>query len=193
MVSLLSLRSSAQAPAHTTPLRRRVPPDRPIDVPGPGRCLPAGCRRLALLGRVVTQRVHLREARGEVLEIRISKCSSGGNGSGKAGGGQSVGQTRNDPGAKKYPGPISRLGLWCRGADLNRRHTDFQSVALPTELPRLDNPSSQTNRTTSTTVSDDMSPIFDSTPVISPALPQHQVDGLGQTSLFGDLIAKWGR
>jgi len=38
-----------------------------------------------------------------------------------------------------------------------------------------------------------MSPIFDSTPVISPALPQHQVDGLGQTSLFGDLIAKWGR
>ncbi len=26
--------------------------------------------------------------------------------------------------------------LWCRGAELNRRHTDFQSVALPTELPR---------------------------------------------------------
>ena len=25
---------------------------------------------------------------------------------------------------------------WCRGAELNRRHTDFQSVALPTELPR---------------------------------------------------------
>jgi hypothetical protein len=28
------------------------------------------------------------------------------------------------------------LILWCRGAELNRRHTDFQSVALPTELPR---------------------------------------------------------
>ena len=26
--------------------------------------------------------------------------------------------------------------VWCRGAELNRRHTDFQSVALPTELPR---------------------------------------------------------
>ena len=24
---------------------------------------------------------------------------------------------------------------WCEGAELNRRHTDFQSVALPTELP----------------------------------------------------------
>jgi hypothetical protein len=24
---------------------------------------------------------------------------------------------------------------WCPGTDLNRRHTDFQSVALPTELP----------------------------------------------------------
>ena len=25
---------------------------------------------------------------------------------------------------------------WCRGADSNRRHMDFQSIALPTELPR---------------------------------------------------------
>src|SRR5438876_6568751 len=24
---------------------------------------------------------------------------------------------------------------WCPGTELNRRHTDFQSVALPTELP----------------------------------------------------------
>ena len=24
---------------------------------------------------------------------------------------------------------------WCPGADLNHRHTDFQSAALPTELP----------------------------------------------------------
>jgi hypothetical protein len=24
---------------------------------------------------------------------------------------------------------------WCPGADLNHRHADFQSAALPTELP----------------------------------------------------------
>ena len=27
------------------------------------------------------------------------------------------------------------FGRWCPGAELNHRHTDFQSVALPTELP----------------------------------------------------------
>ena len=26
--------------------------------------------------------------------------------------------------------------LWCLGAELNHRHVDFQSTALPTELPR---------------------------------------------------------
>ena len=26
-------------------------------------------------------------------------------------------------------------GRWCPGADLNHRHADFQSTALPTELP----------------------------------------------------------
>ena len=31
-------------------------------------------------------------------------------------------------------GPKS-LKLWCPGADLNHRHADFQSAALPTELP----------------------------------------------------------
>src|SRR5436305_4768366 len=38
--------------------------------------------------------------------------------------------------------PTSRGGAapaqdlrWCPGAELNHRHTDFQSVALPTELP----------------------------------------------------------
>ena len=30
---------------------------------------------------------------------------------------------------------ISNKKEWCPGAELNRRHTDFQSVALPTELP----------------------------------------------------------
>jgi hypothetical protein len=25
---------------------------------------------------------------------------------------------------------------WCLGTDSNRRHADFQSAALPTELPR---------------------------------------------------------
>ncbi|GEM_PF-3249460 len=29
------------------------------------------------------------------------------------------------------------LMIWCLGADLNHRHADFQSAALPTELPRL--------------------------------------------------------
>src|SRR5215218_10358983 len=30
---------------------------------------------------------------------------------------------------------INMLKEWCPGAELNHRHTDFQSVALPTELP----------------------------------------------------------
>src|SRR5215467_8844598 len=30
---------------------------------------------------------------------------------------------------------LADLGRWCPGAELNHRHTDFQSVALPTELP----------------------------------------------------------
>ena len=33
--------------------------------------------------------------------------------------------------------------MWCRGTGLNRRHGDFQSPALPTELPRLDEESSK--------------------------------------------------
>src|SRR5204862_3894797 len=28
------------------------------------------------------------------------------------------------------------VGRWCLGADSNHRHADFQSAALPTELPR---------------------------------------------------------
>lgn len=31
--------------------------------------------------------------------------------------------------------------IQCRGADSNRRHQDFQSCALPTELPRRKNSS----------------------------------------------------
>ena len=27
--------------------------------------------------------------------------------------------------------------IWCLGAESNHRHADFQSAALPTELPRL--------------------------------------------------------
>src|SRR5438045_9120412 len=30
------------------------------------------------------------------------------------------------------------VNWWCLGAELNHRHTDFQSVALPTELPEHD-------------------------------------------------------
>ena len=36
-----------------------------------------------------------------------------------------------------YPGS-HRQKEWCRRAELNRRHADFQSAALPTELPRHD-------------------------------------------------------
>ena len=33
--------------------------------------------------------------------------------------------------------PLTDRSTWCRGAELNRRHKDFQSSALPSELPRL--------------------------------------------------------
>ena len=33
--------------------------------------------------------------------------------------------------------PLIVEGLWCPGTELNRRHRDFQSRALPTELPGL--------------------------------------------------------
>jgi hypothetical protein len=36
---------------------------------------------------------------------------------------------------RDLPTGRSRLN-WCRGAGSNRRHYDFQSYALPTELPR---------------------------------------------------------
>ena len=34
--------------------------------------------------------------------------------------------------------PLSHtsINIWCRGAESNHRHRDFQSLALPTELPR---------------------------------------------------------
>lgn len=31
---------------------------------------------------------------------------------------------------------IVLLCVWCQGPESNRRHTDFQSAALPSELPR---------------------------------------------------------
>lgn len=46
-------------------------------------------------------------------------------------------KNQNDPGAKSVRGRVCRSSGWCRGADLNCRHTDFQSVALPTELRYL--------------------------------------------------------
>ena len=37
---------------------------------------------------------------------------------------------------RKIPQKATRRAKgWCPGAELNHRHTDFQSVALPTELP----------------------------------------------------------
>ena len=35
----------------------------------------------------------------------------------------------------KYANHINMIS-WCRGAESNHRHRDFQSLALPTELPR---------------------------------------------------------
>ena len=32
---------------------------------------------------------------------------------------------------------MNRLFYWCRGTELNCRRRDFQSLALPPELPRL--------------------------------------------------------
>ena len=31
---------------------------------------------------------------------------------------------------------MSYARIWCLGSELNQRHADFQSAALPTELPR---------------------------------------------------------
>ena len=36
-----------------------------------------------------------------------------------------------------YPNNKTNHGKWCPGAELNHRHEDFQSSALPTELPGL--------------------------------------------------------
>ena len=35
------------------------------------------------------------------------------------------------------PVELHQRDIWCRGAGSNHRHRDFQSLALPTELPRL--------------------------------------------------------
>ena len=50
---------------------------------------------------------------------------------------------REAEGLKKKKGftvkSVNPLYYWCRGTELNCRHGDFQSPALPTELPRLRN------------------------------------------------------
>ncbi len=38
----------------------------------------------------------------------------------------------------KKPPFCTEVSCWCQGAELNRRHCDFQSHALPTELPWRD-------------------------------------------------------
>ena len=38
--------------------------------------------------------------------------------------------------AALYQMSYSRIKKWCLRVDLNHRHRDFQSLALPTELPR---------------------------------------------------------
>ena len=41
------------------------------------------------------------------------------------------------PAHNKNPYCVDRRGFWCPEAESNRRHTDFQSVALPSELSGL--------------------------------------------------------
>ena len=47
------------------------------------------------------------------------------------------GRRRAETGTQRRAAPSSPLRPGCRGAELNRRHKDFQSSALPSELPRL--------------------------------------------------------
>ena len=44
-------------------------------------------------------------------------------------------QTNGNPGIEKPRFPGASSNSWWPKAELNRRHTDFQSVALPAELP----------------------------------------------------------
>ncbi len=45
---------------------------------------------------------------------------------------------KNADKSKKNPAIINTLqDLWWLGTESNRRHADFQSAALPTELPSL--------------------------------------------------------
>ena len=37
---------------------------------------------------------------------------------------------------RKYARPLEKSAIWCRGPESNWGHEDFQSTALPTELPR---------------------------------------------------------
>ena len=52
-----------------------------------------------------------------------------------------IDQNEERPGIKKSPHPDKDARIfmlcWCPGAESNHRHADFQSAALPTELPRL--------------------------------------------------------
>ena len=58
------------------------------------------------------------------------------------------GGERKDEETEKGLVPIrhkSCISKWCRGTELNCPHGDFQSPALPTELPRLDRESNYAN------------------------------------------------
>ena len=46
-------------------------------------------------------------------------------------------QNRKQPAPNQRNWPNSSTKTWCRGADSNRRHIDFQSIALPTEEYRF--------------------------------------------------------
>src|SRR5262249_57338784 len=58
-----------------------------------------------------------------------------------AGIGEAIGRTRTDD--RRFTKPLLYQLSYdgkCRGPESNRRHTDFQSVALPAELPRRSGP-----------------------------------------------------
>ncbi len=44
--------------------------------------------------------------------------------------------THNKKKGTQLTSELSACNCWCRDQDLNQGHTDFQSVALPTELSR---------------------------------------------------------
>jgi hypothetical protein len=80
-------------------------------------------------------------------QVAVFYCITGGGaryaGKHAVGGGEISGRRDSNPRPSPWQGdalPLShfriKLTKWCRGPELNWGHLDFQSSALPTELPR---------------------------------------------------------